>query len=217
MSLLSTHSIEEIDAKVVVIGSVAIGKTSLAIRYCQGEFEPLGARSTIGASLLTKRVVMGKSRLNLQIWDTSGQERYKSMAPMYFRGASAALLCIECTGPSSLLELKRWVEELSAACATTPLLYLVVTMADKLDLEGREQALAPARAYARTISAELFVTSAKTGEGVDDLFSALARAILHRHELVKSGRDRHQNTAQRNQHIEIQQPEPRNKKGCCTE
>lgn len=58
-----------------------VGKTSLSMRYCHGEF-PENATPTIGASFLQRRVVVDGTEISLQIWDTAGQERFRSMAPM---------------------------------------------------------------------------------------------------------------------------------------
>lgn len=61
--------------------TIDVGKTSLSMRYCHGEF-PENATPTIGASFLQRRVAVDGTEVSLQIWDTAGQERFRSMAPM---------------------------------------------------------------------------------------------------------------------------------------
>lgn len=80
-----THSLE---AKIVVLGSQGVGKTSLVHRYVKNAFTPPNMQSTIGASFLTKRVVDIDSStvVRLQIWDTAGQERFRSISKLYYRG-----------------------------------------------------------------------------------------------------------------------------------
>jgi small GTP-binding protein len=76
-----------LEAKIVVLGSQGVGKTSLVHRYVKNAFAP-SIHSTIGASFLTKRVVDIDSStvVRLQIWDTAGQERFRSISKLYYRG-----------------------------------------------------------------------------------------------------------------------------------
>jgi hypothetical protein len=77
-----------LEAKIVVLGSQGVGKTSLVHRYVKNAFTPPETQSTIGASFLTKRVVDIDSStvVRLQIWDTAGQERFRSISKLYYRG-----------------------------------------------------------------------------------------------------------------------------------
>lgn len=76
-----------LEAKIVVLGSQGVGKTSLVHRYVKNAFQQ-SIHSTIGASFLTKRVVDSESStvVRLQIWDTAGQERFRSISKLYYRG-----------------------------------------------------------------------------------------------------------------------------------
>jgi small GTP-binding protein len=77
-----------LEAKIVVLGSQGVGKTSLVHRYVRNAFTPPTTQSTIGASFLTKRVVDidTSTVVRLQIWDTAGQERFRSISKLYYRG-----------------------------------------------------------------------------------------------------------------------------------
>jgi small GTP-binding protein len=81
-----------LEAKIVVLGSQGVGKTSLVHRYVKNAFQP-SIHSTIGASFLTKRVVDIDSStvVRLQIWDTAGQERFRSISKLYYRGMNKFL------------------------------------------------------------------------------------------------------------------------------
>ena len=70
---------QSLEAKIVVLGSQGVGKTSLVSRYVKNQFSPASTVSTVGASFLTKRVVDDESDtvVRLQIWDTAGQERFR--------------------------------------------------------------------------------------------------------------------------------------------
>lgn len=77
-----------LEAKIVVLGSQGVGKTSFVHRYVKNAFAPPSTQSTIGASFLTKRVidVDTSTVVRLQIWDTAGQERFRSISKLYYRG-----------------------------------------------------------------------------------------------------------------------------------
>lgn len=77
-----------LEAKIVVLGSQGVGKTSFVHRYVKNAFTPPSTQSTIGASFLTKRVVDVDTStvVRLQIWDTAGQERFRSISKLYYRG-----------------------------------------------------------------------------------------------------------------------------------
>lgn len=78
-----------LEAKIVVLGSQGVGKTSFVHRYVKNAFAPPSTQSTIGASFLTKRVVDVDTStvVRLQIWDTAGQERFRSISKLYYRGS----------------------------------------------------------------------------------------------------------------------------------
>lgn len=80
-----------LEAKIVVLGSQGVGKTSFVHRYVKNAFAPPSTQSTIGASFLTKRVidVDTSTVVRLQIWDTAGQERFRSISKLYYRGMSS--------------------------------------------------------------------------------------------------------------------------------
>lgn len=83
-------------------------------RYVQNTFDPATTTSTVGASFMTKRVLDATSDtvVRLQIWDTAGQERFRSISRLYYRGASACLLCYDITDENSFREMTGWLKEL---------------------------------------------------------------------------------------------------------
>eukprot|EP01103_Thecamoeba_quadrilineata_P017088 TRINITY_DN5927_c0_g1_i1.p1 TRINITY_DN5927_c0_g1~~TRINITY_DN5927_c0_g1_i1.p1 ORF type:complete len:136 (-),score=12.40 TRINITY_DN5927_c0_g1_i1:24-431(-) len=95
-------------AKIVVLGDMGVGKTTLVNQYVNGTMSSKYT-PTIGASFLTKRIVIDEVRMKLQIWDTAGQERFRTLAPMYYRGASAALLVYDITEYNTFVKIQDWV------------------------------------------------------------------------------------------------------------
>ncbi|ORY14824.1 putative ras-like GTP-binding protein [Clohesyomyces aquaticus] len=121
-----------LEAKIVVLGSQGVGKTSLVHRYVKNAFTPPNTTSTIGASFLTKKVVDidTSTTVRLQIWDTAGQERFRSISKLYYRGANAAVLCYDITDPQSFEEMGRWLRELKQNLGEEIILHIVGTKSD---------------------------------------------------------------------------------------
>ncbi|KAG4961564.1 hypothetical protein JHK87_038197 [Glycine soja] len=80
-----------IQAKLVLLGDMGTGKTSIALRFVKGHFFP-NQEPTIGAAFFTQILSLSEATVKFDIWDTAGQERYHSLAPMYYRGAAAAIV-----------------------------------------------------------------------------------------------------------------------------
>jgi len=163
------------DAKLVLLGNSGVGKTSLVLRYVQGVYS-LDQPSTIGASFMTKRMLLEDWKVKLQIWDTAGQERFRSMTPMYYRGASAAILVYDVTSVESFECVKDWVTELRTQVQHDIVLAIA---GNKKDLEDQRQVkLAKAKEYADSVGAIIYETSAKDNEGIEELFVDVSRRLI---------------------------------------
>lgn len=174
-----------VDAKVVLLGALGVGKTSIITRYSQKKF--IGTTSpTIGASFTTLRVNVGNARVRIQLWDTAGQERFRAMAPLYYRKANAAILAYDITSPSSYEAMKQWVIELRRNVEEAIVLVLV---GNKCDLM-QHRAVDPAEAekYARDVGAHFFECSALSNAGIDEMFRQLALHIVESEEKAAASR-----------------------------
>ena len=95
-------------ARIFAVGSQGVGKTSLITRSTTGRFSA-ARTSTIGASLLAKKLVIDNTKVHLQLWDAAGQERFRTLAPLFYRGALAAVLVYDVTDEASLQDVKFWM------------------------------------------------------------------------------------------------------------
>ncbi|CAG9794158.1 unnamed protein product [Diatraea saccharalis] len=164
-----------IEAKIVVLGSQGVGKTSLVVRYI-GKMFSKHISPTIGASFFTCNISVGDARVKLQVWDTAGQERFRSMAPMYYRNANAALLVFDITSVSSFNAIKGWVKELQSNVSEEMVVSLV---GNKCDLqESRAVTYAEASSYAASIGAKYCETSALHDQNIEQVFLSTATALL---------------------------------------
>ncbi|GAA5925961.1 uncharacterized protein JCM15063_005172 [Sporobolomyces koalae] len=120
---------EHLEAKVVILGSQGVGKTSIITRCTTGHFRS-SLSSTVGASLLTKKIAVDGTKVRFQIWDPAGQERFRSMAPLYYRGALAAILVYDVTDEASFDDIKIWLEELRKNMSEELIIIVVGAKAD---------------------------------------------------------------------------------------
>ncbi len=155
--------------KVVIAGDGNVGKTSLIRRWCEGKFAASRVM-TIGVDFQTKVVELPSGPVKLSIWDVAGQDRFQSLRSGFYRGSRAVALVYDVTESASLTNLARWREEINKAVSRSK--YIVV--GNKTDLP---RAVPPdlARRFADEIGAPYVETSAASGQGVPEMFEALAR------------------------------------------
>lgn len=198
------------EVKLVLLGDAGVGKSSLAQRFVANHFKPY-CETTIGASFLSKILEVDEGRLiKCQIWDTAGQEKYHSLAPMYYRGAGAAILVYDITSRKSFARLKDWVVELRSQ---GPENILLAMAGNKTDLESKRQVPEKeARAYADSVGAQFLETSAKDDTNVATLFTKLASRIE-----IPDDKRRTANAAGNNSGFRVVGggDHPRQRKGCC--
>ncbi|CAO3667612.1 unnamed protein product [Umbelopsis ramanniana] len=187
-----------VQVKLVLLGEAAVGKSSLVIRFVNRDFQE-NREPTIGAAFLTQKCNVDDRSIKFEIWDTAGQERFHSLAPMYYRNAQAAVVVYDVTKAASLDKAKSWVKELQRQANPNIVIALV---GNKLDLvqqaeeedEDAEEGTSTVRqvpqeeaaAYAQESGLLFFETSARTGDGVDQVFSDIAKSIPLEHILASS-------------------------------
>ena len=170
---------KSVEAKVVVLGSQGVGKTSVVIRYVGGMFSK-AVSPTIGASFFTYKMTLDNYRIKLQVWDTAGQERFRAMVPMYYRKANAAMLIYDMTSADSFYDIKDWVSELKKNIDTPIVMCLVGNKSDLGD--DREVSTEDAMEYASSIGALFCETSALKNTGIDDAFLQVAQHLVKLYE-----------------------------------
>jgi len=168
-----------IEAKIVLLGDSGVGKSSLALRFCQGRFNPFH-EVTIGAAFLQQIVrLRDGSQLKLHVWDTGGQERFRAMTHLYYRDAAGAVIVYDCTDPHSQESVKYWVHELRTK---GPPDVRMAVAANKSDVETKAVDPQDMKAYCDENNLLFVETSAKTGENVGLIFESLATRVAAAHQ-----------------------------------
>ncbi|KAM0860841.1 hypothetical protein ACQ4PT_046287 [Festuca glaucescens] len=162
------------NAKLVLLGDVGAGKSSLVLRFVKGQFVEFQAsaltsfESTIGAAFFSQTLAVNDETVKFEIWDTAGQERYHSLAPMYYRGAAAAIVVYDISNQASFTRAKKWVQELQAQGNQNTVVALAGNKADLV--ETRQVQIEEAKTYAQENGLFFMETSAKTATNVNDIF-----------------------------------------------
>jgi small GTP-binding protein len=159
--------------KVIFLGESRVGKTSIIGRHVHSSEAPVPS-STIGCVYTMINVTTHGRTMPMQVWDTAGQEVYRSLVPIYVRGARLAVLVFDVTEPASLAALDEWIEVLKS---TVPHETPIFAVANKIDLTENRIPDDDIDAFIRPRNLTLFKTSAKNGYGINDLFEAAAESI----------------------------------------
>ncbi len=165
---------KSIDVKIVLLGNVNVGKTSISSRYCKNVFNEHHINTIGGAYQQQKVILSNGSAIKLHIWDTSGQERFRAMTNLYYRDAQVAILTYDITSESSFSGIEFWITELKYKVENDNMILCLV--GNKCDANENERKISKIKGkkFADDNNMLFFETSAKTGEGIKDLFVTIA-------------------------------------------
>ena len=162
--------------KLIIIGDTGVGKSCLMKRVMDNEFKA-EHQVTIGVEFgsFGLRVDGGKV-LKLQIWDTAGQESFKSVTRIFYRGAHCVFLTYDVTREETFVNLLDWLKEIKQHASEDVRIYLI---GNKSEMEEqREVTFQRALEFAREYRLhKVFETSAKTGFNVEEVFATVAKEL----------------------------------------
>lgn len=156
--------------KVIILGDTGVGKTSLANRQCNGKFN-FQMTPTVGTSHLKTTVQIEEKPVELKIWDTAGQEQFASLVSMYARGANACIIVGSFVDPGSIDNIEVWAERLHNAGEDPPILVAI----NKIDMQNGAPMTTDQIREKLCKYENLFFVSARTGDGVNELFVGTAQ------------------------------------------
>ena len=156
------------NCKIVLLGESGVGKTCIISRYVNGTYDDK-SESTNGASYASKTIEIQGKNLRFDIWDTAGQEKYRSLTKFFYKDATIAILVYDITRKQSFEEWKNyWYDQLKT-CGEKNVVGIAGNKCDKFDEE--EVSETEAKEFASSVDAVFGLTSAFKNSGIDELFN----------------------------------------------
>ena len=165
--------------KILFLGETQVGKTSLIVRYSDNEFQE-GGLPTLGVDLKYKYIEKDKKNIRLDLWDTAGQERFRSITKSYYSGADGIIFVFDLGNPKSFKTLKIWIEDTKKN--VKPNIEFVLA-ANKSDIDKRKIQKEEIEKFSSQYDIPFFETSAKTGDGIDEMFNSFINKLLSKKDV----------------------------------
>ena len=201
----------EINLKILILGDSSVGKTSLLLQYADGYFPTIYV-ATIGIEYKVKKININGADINLQIWDTAGEERFRSITQNYMKGADGILYVFDITQKSSFDNLKTWIrqsEEITEG-------FKKIIVGNKSDLENeRRIQKETVQKFCDERNIKGIEVSAKMGTKVSEAFETLAKLIIgdkSKDEIIRKYTTLNK---ERGLTIQKQKKKKKGKKKCC--
>ena len=163
--------------KYIVIGDSSVGKSCIVAKYLTGGFEE-EFKTTIGIEFGSKDLTINDKVYRLQIWDTAGQESFRSITRAYYKNSACSFIVYDVTNKQSFLNVQDWFNECKKQ---TPRTVTMVLVGNKVDLEDkREVTYEEGENFARDNSMLFYETSAKNGDNIENMFYDSAEIIANK-------------------------------------
>ena len=167
--------------KYIIIGDSAVGKSNLLLRYAHEKFNE-DYQATIGIEFGSKNIEIDNEKYRIQIWDTAGQENFKSLTRAYYKNSVCAIIVYDITNKQSFNNINTWIDDCKNQ---SPKTIFFVLVGNKSDLENKRQVnYNEGLKFAQENNILFFESSAKTGKNVEDIFYKSAKIIS---EKIKEG------------------------------
>ena len=167
--------------KIVLIGDSSVGKTNILSKYISDEYDP-DTQATIGVELSTKNYTFDNNEVKVQIWDTAGQEKYRSITSSYYKGAHGCLLVYDITRKATFENIDKWLAEIKLSSNNE---INMVLIGNKCDLEDkREVSIEEAQNKAKLLNMAFMETSALNGTNVEKAFNELVNNVYQNNKQI---------------------------------
>ena len=161
--------------KLILIGDSCVGKSNILLKYLKNEFDP-NSRATVGVEFGTKNIVINEKKIKIQIWDTAGEERYRSITSAYYKGAKGAFIVYDITRKSTFVNIDKWISDLKLNGDQN---ICIIILGNKSDLDDkREVSTEDGIKKSEMFKTAFLETSALNGSNIDKAFDELIEQII---------------------------------------
>ncbi|CRL05880.1 CLUMA_CG018920, isoform A [Clunio marinus] len=178
---MSTEASSNYIFKVVLLGEGKVGKSSILLRFVHDQFNK-NHLSTVQASFMNKKINFDNKRVNLNIWDTAGQEIFHALGPIYYRNSHGAILVYDISSEDSFDKIKVWIKELKKIVGNDIVCVIVGNKTDLIKDQKLSYDPEPHLSYAKSVGAMHFLTSAKLNENIDEAFLEISKSMMKIHD-----------------------------------
>eukprot|EP01117_Protostelium_nocturnum_P015705 TRINITY_DN610_c0_g1_i1.p1 TRINITY_DN610_c0_g1~~TRINITY_DN610_c0_g1_i1.p1 ORF type:complete len:895 (+),score=352.35 TRINITY_DN610_c0_g1_i1:90-2774(+) len=166
--------------KILLVGDSGVGKSCLIVRYVDESYFSESYISTIGVDFKVKTIEVDGKRVKMQVWDTSGQERFRTITSSYYRGAHGIFVVYDVTDKTSFNNVKQWMTEIDRYACENVNKYV---LGNKIDLESqRVVSTEEAKDFTDSLGVQFSEISVKNNFNVQEVFQSLALSIKNRVE-----------------------------------
>ena len=172
---MSSNEDSDIIFKILMLGDSEVGKSCFLMRYSDNVFVE-NYITTIGLDYKLKTIKLDSGKvIKVQLWDTAGQDKYRTIAKNYFKGSHGILLLYDVTKQSSFQNIRDWIQDIREEVSQKAIIFLIGNKIDLVDKRkiSKEKGIELAEEY----KLPFFEASAKSGENVDEVFKALYKKI----------------------------------------
>ena len=167
----------------MLIGDLGVGKSCVILRYVEGDF-PGNIMSSIGVDFKTKKIDLDDRLIKMQIWDTAGHEKFRTITTSYYKSAHAIIILYDITQKTSFDHIKNWITEIDKFGKQG---VLKVIVGNKLDLENnRKISKEDAENLALKYGLKLWEVSAKDNTNIEEMFVDTIKTLLEKNSKIIS-------------------------------
>ena len=165
--------------KILFLGGIGVGKTSIINRYVKNILKN-DQKPTIGIDYKTKIVVYNSKRIKLQIFDTSGQERFRTLTKNYYHGADGIIMVFDLKRNETFEELTYWMEEINKNCDKKKISLILVGNKNDGNLEERKISQKKKKKMAESYNFNYIETSAITNFNIKECFDLMVHSLFEK-------------------------------------
>lgn len=165
---------QEKTVSILTLGETQVGKTSLILRFIDRVFY-YDTKTTIGVDFKVKRINLLNKNVLVKIWDSAGQERFKTVTRQYYKNAEGVMLIYDVTSQKSFSMIEEWFKSIIENKRKDA---QVILIGNKKDMVNRVISAEQGESLAKKFEIKYYETSALSGENVDQVFEELAENIL---------------------------------------